>query len=191
MRVEILEESGYRCALFGIGMSYGLTSGKHLDDVDDDLRLRLQGIAKKLAGKGSGHDKFLRQIQIIVDVTAPRYWWIEFDTYKVGTTAQSESTMHTIMKRPLDEDMFSDTLEAEWLRYLNRAREDGDFATVLKHLPQSFMQRRIVSMNYAVFQNIVDQRKDHKLHEWHWFIRDMMRQLAYPELIKRCYGEEI
>lgn len=185
MRVEILEESGYRCALFGLGLSHGLTSDKSLDELEDALRLRMEGVAQKLAGRGGGHDKFLRQIQIILDVTAPRYWWTEFDTYKVSTTAQSESTMHTILKRPLDEDSFEDTIEAEWLEFLNDQIEKKEFATVIKHLPQSFLQRRIVSMNYAVLQNILNQRCSHKLQEWHIFLESVLRELEHPELIRK------
>ena len=101
MQVKVLSESGYRYALFGIGLSYGLTSGKTTDQValGDALLDRLYGIAKKLAHKGNAENKFLRQISVTLDVEAPIYWWKQADTYKVGTTSQSESTMHRISYR--------------------------------------------------------------------------------------------
>ncbi|MFQ8737578.1 MAG: hypothetical protein ACLSAH_17615 [Bilophila wadsworthia] len=100
MKTTILSEYGFHEALLGMGLSHGKTSGIiSLWDIRDDASLKERAL--KLAGLGSGHDKFLRMIVVTLDITAPLYWWKQFDTYKVGTVAQSESTMHTLMKKPL------------------------------------------------------------------------------------------
>ena len=92
MKTTILSEYGFHEALLGMGLSYGKTSGvTSLWDIRDDAGLKERAL--KLAGLGKGHDKFLRMIVATLDVTAPLYWWKQFDTYKIGTAAQSESTM--------------------------------------------------------------------------------------------------
>ena len=124
MRVRIISEHGYSEALFGLGLSHGVTSGESPHDFNI---ARMERVALKLAGKGGGHDKFLRQIAVWLDITAPLYWWKEFDTYKVGTTAQSESTMHTLLKTPLEEKSFEGTLPDAMLAELRAAWYERDF----------------------------------------------------------------
>ncbi len=107
MIVDVLKVDGIEEALLGMGLSYGLTSDKKIRCLKDPkLAARLTKICAKCAQRGNGEDKFLRMIQIWADVTAPRFWWAEFDTYKVGTVALSESTMHTLGKRPLAQEDF-------------------------------------------------------------------------------------
>lgn len=146
-----------------------------------DLRL-----AEKLARAGSDHRKFMRMIFVSVDITAPLYWWKEYDTYKVGTVANSTSTMHKIHAKPFAREDFShdrmsekalacldgviDALEDARLRYL----ETGDAACwhdMIQLLPSSYNQTRTCSLNYENLVNIYYARKNHKLPEWHTFCR--------------------
>ena len=120
MKVDVLKVDGIEEALLGMGLSYGLTSDKKIRCLKDPkLAARLTKICVKCAQRGNGEDKFLRMIQIWADVTAPRFWWAEFDTYKVGTVALSESTMHTLGKRPLAQKDFEGGLPIELLDWLN------------------------------------------------------------------------
>jgi hypothetical protein len=167
---------------------------------ENDLKL-----AKSLAHNGSDHRKFLRQIVVSVDITAPLYWWKEFDTYKVGTVANSCSTMHTIHKKRFTLNDFScENLEDVWLdalketiRLLNYAREGYIEASqkekplippkdywlqMIQLLPSSYNQKRTVTLNYEVLLNQYYARKQHKLSEW----------LDYCEWIKTLpYFKEI
>ena len=131
-------------------------------------------LIKKLVAGGSSHRKFMRAILLTVDITAPRYWWIQFDTYKVGVMAISESTMHTIMKRELTLDDFAfageDGYYKTLVEYLETLRWSGQFEKLVTLLPQSYKQKRHVAMNYEVVRNIIAQRRGHKLAEWREFI---------------------
>lgn len=159
-------------------------------------------LAQRLIKAGSEHRKFLRQIMISFDVVAPTYWYLEFDTYKVGVTSNSCSKMHKLMSRPLTLDDFSlDYIPGECIEMVNLVRvlneamdiyhhfdeykQKGElcesltdkkqvFLTVLQLLPMSYNQRRTVTMNAENLLNIVNQRSHHKLKEWHDFI-DAMR----------------
>lgn len=150
-----------------------------------------------LANAGTDHGKFLRMITVTLDITAPLYWWKEFDTYKVGTVANSCSTMHKIADKEFTLDDFSheqmhDAFRADLQRLvelLNIARnkflETGDkrfWWDMIQLLPSSYNQRRTVLLNYAVLKNIYHARKDHKLDEWHTFC-DWIETLPYSELI--------
>lgn len=159
-------------------------------------------LAQRLIKGGSEHRKFLRQIMVSVDITAPLFWWKEFDTYKIGTVANSTSTMHKIMSRPFTLDMFEvddydDIIEKDGFEFIlkkcNSYREyylsnkdySPDIAKVywkalIRILPESFLQTRTVTMNYEVIRNIVHQRKGHRLSEWKSFI-DWAKTLPYAE----------
>ena len=173
-------------ALFGIGLSYGLTSGYDTVRMSSEIKDRLKKVAEALAWKeGGGHNKFLETITLILDVDAPRYWWQEFDTYRVGITKQSESTIHTITKRPFDELDFMDgdiagcildELNKTRANYL-KAEEKGEermkefyFRRLKCYLPEGFLQRRVVSVNAKCLKNIREQRANHKLKEWRIFL---------------------
>ena len=127
-------------------------------------------LIKELVAKGTSHRKFMRQILLSVDITAPRYWWTQFDTYKVGVTACSESTMHTIMKRPFKRSDFAHFTDSGIVDKLEEYRSAGMFEHVVANLPQSYLQKRHVTMNYEVVRNIREQREGHKLGEWKEFI---------------------
>ena len=156
-------------------------------------------LCRRLISGGSEHRKFLRQIFVSVDITAPLYWWSEFDTYKVGTAANSRSTMHTLSKYPINTDMFEidgspDTpywnfvvgeLEKLRLKYLE-TKDYSYFRLLKQQLPSSFLQMRTVSLNYENIINIRSQRRNHRLREWS---EDFMRwtdSLPYHELIAVC-----
>ena len=194
-------------ALFGIGLSYGLTSGiENVKDLDRaECYDRLMQIARGLAHKpGGGHNKFLETITLTLDVKAPRYWWQEFDTYRVGVTKQSESTMHTIMARELRSKDFEGLILAETLADLNKIRNtyiDADrrkeeaittkelFLLIKNALPEGYLQRRIVCLNAKALQNMYTQRKDHRLPEWHQFfnaIKEQMQEQEYGQFVSYC-----
>ena len=177
MEIRLMRMEGLPEALFGIGLSYGLTSEyEGWEDVPFDRRMKLQEIASKLCKAGAGEDKFLRQVVCWWDVRAPRYWWAEADTFKVGTVAQSESTMHTIMRRPLGDSDFEKPVPPQVLENVNllvklyrdaRPETRQEWFLDLKNvLPEGFLQRRIWTLNLANMKNIHRQRRNHRLPQW-------------------------
>ena len=137
----------------------------------------------RLAVSGSDHRKFLRQIFVSVDITAPLYWWKEFDTYKVGTVANSCSTMHKIHAKAFERDDFSHDrldegglalldatvayLESERQKFLADKEDRQPWHNMIQMLPSSYNQMRTVSLNYENLINIYYARRNHKLAEWH------------------------
>lgn len=172
MQVTVLDEYGYELALLGLSLSY---------KQDPE---RMPEVARRLAFKAGGHNKFLESIMLWLDITAPRYWWQQFDTYRVGVTKQSESTMHTMTKRPLTQEDFEHPIPAETLAHLNQLIAEKDWKQVKWLLPESFLQRRIVCLSYMALQRMLRQRAAHKLEEWRAFIDQVLEQVAYPELLK-------
>ena len=169
-----------------------------MGEKDFDLMTRLRN-------SGTDHRKFMRMITVYLDITAPLYWWKEFDTYKVGTVANSCSTMHKIAAKEFTMDDFShehlDHLSLELLNNvidkLNANRnefleyKDGDDSInskkdywwqMIQLLPSSYNQRRTVMLNYEVLANIYKSRRNHKLDEWHTFC-DWIKSLPHSELI--------
>ena len=159
---------------------------------EDDLSLM-----KKLAKAGSDHRKFMRQIFVSVDITAPLYWWKEFDTYKVGTVANSTSTMHTIHKKEFEmSDFGTDHLtEAgvalldhiisfleDWRATFNETKDKGAWYDIISLLPSGYLQKRTVTMTYENLVKMYHARKNHKLDEWHTFC-DWIKGLPYSEII--------
>jgi len=170
-------------------------------------------LAQRLIKSGPEHCKFLRQIQVSVDITAPLYWWKEFDTYKIGTTANSTSTMHTLAKNKITKDMFAfdnidiittegHSINGDWeltfedciddiLMICNNLRdkylETNDkryWRALVQMLPEAWLQTRTVTMSYANLRNIYFQRKDHKLIEWREDFINWIKTLPYAnELI--------
>lgn len=192
MKVEIISEFGYLESLLGLGLSHGLTSEFSFidfyphpgqEEFPETLFTRLEKIALRLSQKDSGHNKFLESIYLWLDITAPLFWWKQFDTYRTGVSKQSESTMHTLGKRPLTQEDFDSYLEPRVLGYLNFLVEKGDFISLNSHLPQSFRQRRIVSLNYKTLRNMISQRASHKLYEWTLFVETILSQANHPEFL--------
>lgn len=157
-------------------------------------------LAVRLRKAGSDHRKFLRQIFVSMDITAPMYWWKEFDTYKVGTVANSTSTMHKITSAPFSLSQFScdkmdePTLEvmkyiiAELEKLRLRFIETKDkqiWYDIIQLLPSSYDQMRTCTLNYENLINIYHARKNHKLDEWH-ILCDHIRSLPYAEELIVC-----
>ncbi len=152
-------------------------------------------LAMRLAKAGSDHRKYLRMVFVSVDVTAPLYWWKEYDTYKVATVANSTSTMHKIHSKPFSMDDFScdhmtdgtkkfmETVVAELenirLRFKETKSKD-DWYDMIQLLPSSYNQMRTCTFNYETLINIYRARKNHKLAEWHTFC-DWIEILPYAE----------
>ena len=182
------------CAGYGQGFNIG--------EADLDLMTRLRN-------SGTDHRKFMRMITVYLDITAPLYWWKEFDTYKVGTVANSCSTMHKIHEKEFYEEDFSfeklesgyeeykgdDAMHAAYcsmqntisalnrLRYMyNITKNKKYWNAMIQLLPSSYNQRRTVMLNYEVLANIDKSRKNHKLDEWHTFC-DWIKSLPHSELI--------
>ena len=153
-------------------------------------------LCTRLAKSGSDHRKYLRQIFVSVDITAPLYWWKEFDTYKVGTVANSCSTMHKIHVKAFERDDFSHDrldegglaaldaviayLEAERVKFLANKEDRQSWHNMIQMLPSSFNQMRTISMNYEVLINMYYARRNHKLAEWHTLC-DWIASLPYAK----------
>lgn len=186
MQIKILQESGYEQALRGMAYSY-FDNSTDPDGWWDEARYeKAKKRAALLCGKGAGHDKFLRQIVIWLDINAPRYWWSEFDTYKVGTVAQSTSTMHTLKKGVTPEHFDYEVSDEFCIGFsaaiAERLSTDGIYAAK-EILPEGFLQRRIVTMNYGVLWTIFQQRHDHRLPQWQLFLTAIRTQCEHPELL--------
>ena len=166
-------------------------------------------LAKRLIAGGGEHRKFMRQIFVSVDITAPLYWWKEFDTYKVGTTANSTSTMHKLASKPITLDCFEiddydsnllisepeygdkempfygfvenliEGLEELRQRY-NETKDKRYWKELVRWLPNGWLQTRTVTMNYENLRNMYHQRDHHKLTEWHSFC-DWVKTLPYAQ----------
>ena len=160
-------------------------------------------LARRLCAAGSDHRKFLRQILVTMDITAPLYWWKEFDTYKVGTVANSTSTMHKLHARPLAlEDFSTDHLTpaslAEFERYVGyleevrrrfaAGKDRADWYDLIQLLPSSYNQMRTVTMNYEVLVHIYFARRDHKLEEWHTLCAAILELPYARELLGAAGG---
>jgi hypothetical protein len=171
MRVHVIEEHGHEAALLGLSLSYRQEPG------------RMPKVARRLCHRGDGHNKYLESIVVWLDITAPRYFWQQYDTYRVGITKQSESTMHTMTARPLEQSDFAHPIPVEHLDHLNRLIKASDWETAKRDLPESFEQRRIVCANYMALQRIVRQRGTHRLAEWRLFIDDLINQVEHPEYL--------
>ena len=147
-------------------------------------------LMQKLIKAGTEHRKFMRQIFVSVDITAPLYWWKEFDTYKVGTVANSTSTMHKLASTPITMDCFEHgemiysftiaELEMNRLKYLE-TKDKNEWKKLIVNLPESWLQTRTVTMNYENVRTMIHQRTNHKLTEWSKDFIEWSRTLPYSE----------
>ncbi len=220
LKIEKTDIHGWETAIRGMrnsmnswekSDSIGLVDIEHDDSIyflvgDADLDLM-----KRLANAGTDHRKFMRMITVSCDILAPFYWWKEFDTYKVGTVANSCSTMHKIQAKRFEREDFSiehlsNTLDGpiedadmgdhhfmvmmdNVIACLNVARDRYNetkdkryWWQMIQLLPSSYNQKRTVMMNYEVLANIYKSRKNHKLDEWH-ILCDWVEELPHSELI--------
>jgi hypothetical protein len=169
--VRVLEEHGYESALLGLSLSYQQSCDQ------------MPSVAGKLRFKGDGHNKFLESIAVWLDMDAPRYFWQQFDTYRTGVSKQSESTMHTLTSHALSQEDFEHAIPAPHLAHLNALIAEEKWQEVKHDLPESFLQRRIVCLNYMVLQRMIRQRAAHRLGEWRMFIGAILAQVEHPELL--------
>ena len=175
--------------------SWARTDSYYAEDGSFVLGENDLALAHRLAAAGSDHRKFLRQIFVSMDITAPLYWWKEFDTYKVGTVANSCSTMHKIHSAPFTREDFShDRLSEGGLAVLdgtiafleesrqkyNETKDKSFWHDMIQLLPSSYNQLRTVSLNYEVLINIYYARRNHKLAEWHTLC-DAIASLPYAK----------
>ena len=199
LKVEHLEVWGFEHAVRG--MRNPMNSWDKSDSVHDHVGDNDLDLMHRLYSAGSEHRKYLRQIFVSLDITAPLYWWKEFDTYKVGTVANSCSTMHKIAAKEFEMEDFSNehlnytsfrTLQ-ELIRHLNSMRDwynetknKDAWWQLIQLLPTSYNQKRTVTMNYENVITIIKQRTGHKLDEWKTLI-DSLEELPYiKEITNGC-----
>lgn len=208
MNFETIEVNGWDAAI--MGMRNPLESWDKIDSYKANGKIRLGkndlSLMTRLVKAGSEHRKFLRYIHVQFNMTAPLYIWKEFDTYKIGTVANSTSTMHKLASTPITLDCFEiDDFDEEWfkstgteptcdtwiednliyfLEYLrSKYLETKDvryWKELIRWLPESWLQTRTIDLNYEVLRTIVRQRKGHKLSEWKTFI-DWVHTLPYAD----------
>lgn len=180
-------------------------SDSHFNNTNLTIGEKDLALMQKLILAGREHGKFMRQIFVSVDITAPIFWWKEMDTYKIGTTANSTSTMHKLISKPITindfsvsnldliihplengdlifEDIMENTIyDCERLRELYLKTKDRRYwYALIQLLPESYNQTRTWTANYAILRNIYFQRKNHKLIEWHEFC-DWIKSLPYSK----------
>lgn len=200
IKIDNIEVMGWKPAIRGMrnpmnswnkSDSYHETFGHYIiGDNDLDLMMRL-------AKGGSTHAKYRRMIIVYMDITAPLYWWKEYDTYKVGTVANSCSTMHKIHAKEFELDDFSHeqlyydgmiglnsiVRNLNWYREKFLQHQNKDYWwNMIQLLPSSYKQKRTVMLNYEVLSHMYHDRKDHKLDEWREFCR-MIKSLPYAQII--------
>lgn len=187
MKIAKLAEYGYEEAALGFSLSYNTSIE------------RTKQILPKYAFGIPGESKFLESIQLWFDVTAPRFWWQEADTYRVGSSKQSESTMHTICKNALDYEDFEYPIDDYLIHILNKLissyKNEPDklkrlflFQQIKNNLPEGFLQRRIWNFNYKTLQNMYNQRRNHRLPQWKVFLDKILETVEHPEFITK--GED-
>jgi hypothetical protein len=167
-------------------------------------------LAKSLWKGGTEHRKWMRQVIVWVEITAPRYWWSEFDTYKIGTSANSESTMHTILKENFNQSQFEwpkfngsdrdiETALNDYIDIIKTVRDRANKLTgqdkehyqqILKGmLPESFLQKRTICLNYEVLATMYRQRKNHRLPQWSKDFVSWIKSLPYNEFITGDFND--
>ena len=201
IKIENIDVYGWEAAIRGARnpknswhlMDSGYNNGEfEIGENDYDL-------LRRLTIAGPEHRKWNRMVTVTMDITAPLYWWKEYDTYKVGTVANSCSTMHKIQAKEFTLDDFSHEHLEEYPKWLlseviselnenredfNRTKDKDYWWQMIQLLPTSYNQKRTVHLNYEVLGSIYHQRKHHKLDEWHVFC-DTIKTLPYSEFITR------
>lgn len=216
MKFENTEVWGFEHAIRGCRNpleSWNKSDSKYIDiESEEGIELQSKGIyykigkndlelMQKLIKAGSEHRKFMRQIFCSVDITAPLYWWKEFDTYKIGTVSNSCSTMHKLASTPITVDCFemddfsplidNYKLDLSWKTIIdyceqlrqkyNETKDKRYWKELIRLLPESWLQKRTITMNYENILNMYRQRKNHKLTEWSKSFCDWVKTLPYAE----------
>jgi len=204
LKVENIDVWGFEHAIRGMrnplnswdkSDSRYIAVGEHYEDIKYVIGESDLGLMKRLYKAGPEHRKYLRQIFVSMDITAPLYWWKEFDTYKVGTVANSCSTMHKIAAKEFELDDFShehlcgasiDHLEMliDWINDCRKSyveqKHKEDWWQMIQLLPSSYNQKRTITMNYENVLSMIKQRTGHKLDEWNSFVENL-KHLPYIE----------
>ena len=204
LKVENIDVWGFEHAIRGMrnplnswdkSDSRYIAVGEHYEDIKYVIGENDLGLMKRLYKAGPEHRKYLRQIFVSMDITAPLYWWKEFDTYKVGTVANSCSTMHKIAAKEFELDDFShehligisEAVMIEICRVLNawrnlylESKDKSDWLQMIQLLPSSYNQKRTITMNYENVLSMIKQRTGHKLTEWEDFCI-ILKHLPYIE----------
>lgn len=185
MQVQIIEEHGHEMALRGMAYSYH-DRAIPVDEWWSGQGSKTYRRAAKLAHMDGGHNKFLESITVWIDIEASRAFWSEFDTYRVGTTKQSESTMHTLSKRPPNAGDFEEGTHPAMIQLFTQLWADTkhDINQLKMNLPEGFLQRRMVCTNYKVLRNILAQREGHRLKWWTVFCEEIRNQARHHELLE-------
>lgn len=216
MKFETLEVAGFDSALYGMRnplKSYNKADSKWQrteDGADEEFIVGPNDykLMKNLWKGGTEHRKWMRQVAVWVDITAPRYWWSEWDTYKIGTSANSESTMHRLTKDgvkkedldfPFDNSVASIYMSTlliglnNWIDLYNEETDPDEkeklFLIIKGLLPEAYMQKRTVCLNYEVLANMYRQRKNHRLPQWHKDFVEWIKTLPYSEFITGNFDE--
>ena len=177
MEIKLLEgPMGLESSLLGLGLNFFLTSGyERWQDVPAEEQERIKKVACRLAPKGGSEAKWLRAVYYTWSIRAPRFWWQEMDTYKIGTVAQSESSMRVLaMGRSFEPRDFEGEVDGWTMSKLNilldclraNPKAAGLLLQIKGRLPENFLQRRVWSCSLAVMQNVYRQRKAHRLPMW-------------------------
>ena len=192
MRLRLYGHQGYHLAVLGAMLSYGKTSFDNFSASMEDIN----ELANKLAHLDGGHNKFLEQIHYQILIEAPLYWWKQFDTYRVGVSKSSESTMHKSWKNGLTQEDFEQPVFPETLDNLNALireytggladteRKQAIERQIINNLPDGYLQTRFVDINAKALRNIYFQRRNHKLPEWHQFC-EFIGDMLYGHLITK------
>jgi len=183
MKVDILLEAGIPEALLGLSLSYYDGQEPLSSWWKADRMARAFKRANALAHRQGGHNKFLESCIVWIHVRAARSWWQEFDTYRVGMTKQSASTMHTLAHRQANAEDFVPEVSPVIIEEFNRIiqADPKNIRQIKANLPEGFLQDRIVCTNYKVLQVIVAQRKSHRLKYWDAFIEQVLQQITRPK----------
>lgn len=191
MRYKVLHCAGYEQAVLGMMLSYGKTSFDDFTATDEDR----DRVATKLAPMDGGHNKFLEQIQYWILIQAPLFWWKQADTYRVGISKSSESTMHKSWKSGLTQEMFETPIFQDTLNNLNNSIREYNSPIVkpdrkkylenliIGNLPDAYLQTRLLNVNAKCLRNMYFQRREHKLKQWRDFCDWIKTELPYCDLI--------
>lgn len=158
---------------------------------ENDLKL-----AKRLILAGTEHRKFLRQILVCVDITAPRFWWTEFDTYKIGVVRNSCSTMHKMVGKEFTQQSFEYEIPKSYLKYLNKLRTEAKnnpemFLKLKNLLPEGYLQKSTVTLNYENIRTMYHHRRFHKLPQWRNIFCEWVKYLPYNKELIRLGESEL
>ena len=212
LKVENIEVYGFKAAIRGARNpmnSWNLSDSWQSDFTQDGKDGYVIGqndykLLKNLCKAGKDHRKWMRMVTVTMDITAPLYWWKEFDTYKVGTVANSCSTMHKIHAKEFELDDFSHEHLEDYPKWLlsqvileinknrddfNKTKDKDYWWQMIQLLPSSYNQKRTVQLNYEVLNTMYHARKNHKLDEWHTLC-DEIEKLPYSEFITMNFKED-